>query len=181
MSNWTEADVARINASRTPIRPARMPQEPRSDVPTTQLARKGSKYRAEPCIVTQDLTLFSKEDIITAEAVSGNPLTGTGSLADRGARIGISGEWFGSLKEGRRYIDLKRLEQAGEIQDLECQPEFEIRANGIPVGLYRGDFRYRRGTYGPEVIEDVKGVRTPVYRLKKKLVESLYGITIQEL
>jgi len=31
------------------------------------------------------------------------------------------------------------------------------------------------------VVEDVKGVKTPVYRLKKKLVEALHGITIQEI
>jgi hypothetical protein len=42
------------------------------------------------------------------------------------------------------------------------------------------DFRYRQGPRGILVIEDVKGMRTPTYRLKRKMVEAQYGFEIME-
>jgi len=49
------------------------------------------------------------------------------------------------------------------------------------VGEYRADFRYVEARTGKLIIEDVKGVKTAVYRLKKKLFEALYGIEITEV
>jgi hypothetical protein len=43
---------------------------------------------------------------------------------------------------------------------------------GVRVGIWREDWR--------DVVEDVKGLPTPVYKLKKKLVEAQYGIQIRE-
>ena len=51
----------------------------------------------------------------------------------------------------------------------------------IMVCVYVADFRYREGLEGILTIEDVKGVRTPVYKLKKKLVEVIYGFRITEI
>jgi hypothetical protein len=45
---------------------------------------------------------------------------------------------------------------------------------------YIADFTYFEKD-GQQVIEDVKGVRTPVYRLKKKIIEAEYGIAITEI
>lgn len=94
---------------------------------------------------------------------------------------------FASKAEARRYAELKMLEKAGEIQDLELQPRFELIVAGKKVGVYVADFRYRRMTpssctfaYKP-TIEDVKGMKTPVYKLKKKMVEAQYGIQITEV
>lgn len=109
----------------------------------------------------------------------------------------IDGIRFASQKEGRRFQELKLLEKAGEIRKLELQPEFPLQVpamhlfptmeNAIVlagVGVYRADFAYDLhlggGAYA-RIIEDVKGVRTPVYRLKKKMVEKSYGITIREI
>lgn len=91
---------------------------------------------------------------------------------------------FHSAKEARRYGELKLLEKAGEIQGLELQPRFVLRASGpeyqqIGVGEYIADFRYFVGA--EEVIEDVKGCLTPVYRLKKKIAEACHSIKIREL
>ena len=92
----------------------------------------------------------------------------------------IDGLRFASQKEGRRYQELKLLAKAGQISDLECQVKFPLEVNGIKVCTYIADFIYR--TKDRRVItEDVKGVLTPVYRLKKKLMLAIKGITISEV
>jgi hypothetical protein len=93
---------------------------------------------------------------------------------------------FASKAEGTRYQELRLLEHAGQIRDLELQPAYPIRVRtpagrDVAVLVYVADFRYRAGPQGILTVEDVKGVRTPVYRLKKKLVEAQYGITITEI
>jgi hypothetical protein len=99
----------------------------------------------------------------------------------------VDGIRFASTAEARRYQELKYLESAGEIKELELQPKFPLyvcrRQNGElhKVCDYIADFRYRRGPTGLLIIEDVKGVRTPVYRLKRKMVEAQYDIRIQEV
>lgn len=86
-----------------------------------------------------------------------------------------------SSKEADRCDELALLEHAGEIADLEQQPKFVITIQGKRICSYSADFRYRdlkRG--GAVVTEDVKGWRTPIFRLKKKLTEASYGIEILE-
>jgi hypothetical protein len=83
---------------------------------------------------------------------------------------------FDSAKEARRYCSLKVLQQTGIITKLELQPRFDIYVEGKYCGFYKADFSYFRNK--ERVIEDVKGVRTPVFNLKKKLVEALYPIKI---
>lgn len=90
----------------------------------------------------------------------------------------VDGITFASKAEARRYGELKLLEKAGEIRHLELQPKFDLTVNGEKIGRYVADFRYREGT--ESVVEDVKGFKTPVYRLKKALVKALYGIEIRE-
>jgi|TARA_Y100000310_G_scaffold126112_1_gene124867 hypothetical protein len=95
-------------------------------------------------------------------------------------RVRIDGIDFDSRAEARRYVDLKMLEKAGEIRNLELQPKFECVVDGTKICTYRADFQYFCGN--ERVVEDVKGVKTPVYRLKKKLVEALFrGIKITEI
>lgn len=85
-----------------------------------------------------------------------------------------------SAKEAHRCNELHILERAGEIQRLEQQPEFPIEINSKQVCVYRADFSYF--TAAGRVIEDVKGMRTDVYRLKKKLVEAAHpGVKIVEV
>lgn len=90
----------------------------------------------------------------------------------------VDGFVFDSKAEARRYSELKLLEKVGEIKDLQLQPPFPVFVNGKLICHYIADFSYHeKGKY---IVEDVKGVKTPVYRLKKKLVEALYNITITE-
>lgn len=92
---------------------------------------------------------------------------------------------FDSAKEARRYEELRLMEKAGEIQGLIVQPPYvlnTIRAGvgTLPIiGMYVADFAYT--TKEGDVIEDVKGFRTPLYRWKKKHVEAQYGIQIREV
>lgn len=91
----------------------------------------------------------------------------------------IDGIRFASKREARRYRQLELLQKAGEISGLCLQPRFPISVNGEHVCEYRADFSYKDKS-GEVVVEDVKGVKTPVYRLKKRLVRALYGVEIKE-
>jgi len=77
---------------------------------------------------------------------------------------------FASKLEAKRYQQLKLLERAGHVVSFECQPKFELYA-GI---RYIADFRVNWKD-GQTTVEDVKGVQTEAFKLKRKLFESLYG------
>jgi hypothetical protein len=103
----------------------------------------------------------------------------------------VDGIRFDSRKESRRYERLKILAAAGEITALELQPEFPItvvelwRDDGrwIVCGRFRADFRYIETRSGEVVIEDTKSgpTKTTAYRLRKRLVEAIHGVTIREV
>jgi hypothetical protein len=86
---------------------------------------------------------------------------------------------FASRKEMIRYVDLKKQLDSGRIRDLEIQPKYAIKVKGIHICTYVADFRYKRGRR--RVVEDVKGIKTPVYRLKKKLMAAVHRIEIHEV
>lgn len=91
---------------------------------------------------------------------------------------------FDSAKEAKRYIKLRDMQEAGEIEGLCLQVPFEILPSFECEGVkYRGmkyiaDFVYYRD--GVRVVEDVKGAKTPEYRLKKKLMAYMNHINIKE-
>lgn len=85
-----------------------------------------------------------------------------------------------SKAEAKRCDELHLLQRAGQIHRLEREPSFPVSINGIKVFTYKADFSYF--TDSERVIEDVKGMVTPVYRLKKKAVEAFYpGVKIVEV
>lgn len=100
---------------------------------------------------------------------------------------------FDSKKERDRYCQLKLMERAGEIKNLELQPKFKlivdgkpllIKSDGYPNGrkaTYTADFRYLDKNI--EVVEDVKSpaTKTYAYKLKKALVEAIYDVVIIEV
>ena len=95
----------------------------------------------------------------------------------------VDGITFDSAKEARRYGELKLLERAGQITGLEIQPSFRLVVNNCLICTYKADFRYTTDTphvRGLVVVEDVKGMKTPVYRLKKKLMLAIHGVEIFE-
>lgn len=100
----------------------------------------------------------------------------------------VDGITFDSQKEASRYKDLKALQDEGKIRDLILQPSFELqpgfRKNGKTYRAieYRADFMYLDVETGDTVVEDVKGMKTDVYSLKKKLFEYRFqDLTITEV
>lgn len=92
----------------------------------------------------------------------------------------VDGIKFPSRKEADRYAELKLLERADKVRDVRCQVRMPIEVNGVHCADYICDFVYWDMDKRGRIWEDVKGFRTDVYRLKKKLVEALYGISILE-
>jgi len=93
----------------------------------------------------------------------------------------VDGICFDSKAEAKRYGQLKLLLKAGEIRDLETHPRYVLFAEGgaRPVGIYEADFRYDGVSDGRSVVEDVKGVDTPLSRWKRRHVEAQYGVKVQ--
>jgi len=92
----------------------------------------------------------------------------------------VDGILFQSTKESRRYSELKALQQAGVIRDLEMQPKFKLEVNGVHITTYYADFRYHDNERRAEVVEDVKGMRTQIYIIKRRLMKAIHDIEIEE-
>ncbi|MCK5017669.1 MAG: DUF1064 domain-containing protein [Candidatus Peribacteraceae bacterium] len=93
----------------------------------------------------------------------------------RAVKAEVDGIKFDSKKEAKFYSDLKILKRAGMIKYFLMQVPFRI-TGGIK---YKCDFMV---VNPDDTIDyyDVKGFRTPVYKIKKKQVEHIYKITIKE-
>lgn len=90
-----------------------------------------------------------------------------------------AGHTHDSKLEAGRCDALHALQQTGNISRLEMQPEFPVDVNGERVCIYKADFAYFISDC--RIVEDVKGMLTPVYRLKKKLVQAAHrGVVITE-
>ena len=105
-------------------------------------------------------------------------------------KVKLDGYTFDSLAEAKHYQHtLLPKYKAGEIRHLQVHPRFKCIIDGVKVCDYIADFSYidinqigLQGQQGCEVVEDVKGYKTDVYKLKKKLVEALYrGTKIIEI
>jgi hypothetical protein len=97
-------------------------------------------------------------------------------------RVVVDGIRFDSKREAARWQELKLLERAGEIKGLERQVEYELipKQPGERAVKYIADFRYIDHD-GKTVVEDTKGVKTPVYILKRKLLLWVHGIRVVEV
>ena len=95
-------------------------------------------------------------------------------------RTEVDGIVFASRSEARRYQELRLLQAAGEISGLELQVKYPLVVNGVKVADYVCDFRYYEDEGDTLIVEDRKGMRTPVYKLKAKLMRAVHGIEIRE-
>ena len=95
-------------------------------------------------------------------------------------KITVNGEKFDSKKEAWRYAELLLQEKAGEIHRLRRQVKYELipKQDGERAAYYVADFVYIEGNQ--IVVEDCKGYRTDLYRLKRKIMLWRYGIRIRE-
>jgi len=96
-------------------------------------------------------------------------------------KVEADGYTFDSQAEYRRYCELKLMERAGEIVELRVHERWELlaafrRKDGIwqRAITYEDDFDYVEVATGAFVVEDVKGARTQVFRLKEKLFRANY-------
>ena len=123
---------------------------------------------------------------------------GTGSKY-HSKKVSILGEVFDSKREAARYMELKELEMAGRISGLQRQTKFvlvpaqyEPETTGPRGGKIKGKLLEREVAYYADfvyfdeeendlVIEDAKGVRTPEYIIKRKLMLWLRGYRIREV
>lgn len=102
-------------------------------------------------------------------------------------KITIDGINFDSQKEAKRYQELMWLEKIGKIKELELQPHFLLQESfKYNNKTYRkieyiADFRYFDNITNKYIVEDVKGFKTDVYKLKKKLFIYKYNIDIKEI
>lgn len=101
----------------------------------------------------------------------------------RNEKVEYDGRLFDSKWERDRYCELKLLEKSGRIKDLKCQERFILidKSKDHRETAYVADFTYQEN--GKLVVEDCKSkiTKTPVYKIKKKLMQERYGIIIKEV
>jgi hypothetical protein len=107
--------------------------------------------------------------------------------------VQLDGLRFDSKREAARYQELKTMLAAGLIAELMVHPPYalmvtELFHDGPPavfhtIGMFHPDFRYVDLLSGELVVEDVKSppTRTTAYKLRKRMVEASYGITVREI
>ena len=112
-------------------------------------------------------------------------------------KVTRGGMTFDSAKEARRFGELSLLQKAGEISDLRCQVKYilipaqrEPDTVGKRGGTIKGKLLERECSYladfvytenGKTIVEDVKGMRTKDYIIKRKLMLWVHGIKIKEV
>ncbi|MFM0243805.1 DUF1064 domain-containing protein [Paraburkholderia sediminicola] len=136
----------------------------------------------------------------TAPAVLGEPISrllGGNMLASqavepkRRSKFGnrqavVDGITFDSEREAKRYCVLKLREKAREISNLRMQVPFviveatTIAGKRVRERIYIADFVYDL-PHGSMVVEDSKGMQTPMYRIKRQLMKVVHNIEIQEI
>lgn len=94
----------------------------------------------------------------------------------RAKPVTFDGIRFPSKFEGEYYLRLKKRLAAGQIRSFDRQPRFPLLVNDSKICEYRADFRVYE-LDGSITIIDTKGMKTPVYRLKRKLMEACYPQT----
>lgn len=95
----------------------------------------------------------------------------------RAKKCNVDGITFDSRAEATRYEGLKLLLRAGEISDLKLQPKYPFCIGHKKMFDYIADFSYVMD--GETIVEDVKGMDTPISRLKRKIISADRGIEIR--
>ena len=89
----------------------------------------------------------------------------------------VDGIKFHSKLESTRYLQLKLLKAAGMITEFYIQQTYCLEVNGHHICRYIADFAVEWKN-GHTTVEDTKGVETPEFRIKKKLMLAIHGIEI---
>lgn len=91
---------------------------------------------------------------------------------------------YDSKKEAEhaKLLDLmqRAKDPAQRVISIKRQVPYVININGVKICTYYADFLVQYGN-GKREVQDVKGYKTDVYKLKKKLVEAIYKVKIIEI
>jgi len=127
------------------------------------------KAQVEPLIVTMTLNEY-------------RALTTEGKSKYNNQRVVADGYTFDSKAEYEYYLGtLKPLLQAGAISELLVHPRYKLVVNNQLICTYEADFSFFDEGEKRVRVQDVKGVRTDVFKLKQKLVKACLGIEIEEI
>ena len=96
-------------------------------------------------------------------------------------KVRLDGYVFDSKAEAKRYGELLLLAAAKHIHELRVHPRYPLHVQGKIIGHYVPDFDYWSGNEPIPTVEDVKGMKTPLYRWKKKHFEAQYGWKLVEI
>lgn len=127
------------------------------------------------------ITRKQARELIEQTRARGRCVTGDVLRAEskyRNQKIETEEGVFDSFLEYSRWRELIALQRAGKITGLRRQVKFSLDVNGLHVCDYIADAVYEED--GRIIVEDAKGVRTPAYRLKKRLMLAVHGIAITE-
>lgn len=108
-------------------------------------------------------------------------------------KVKIDGITFDSMKEARRWYELRLMEKSGAVEDLRRQVKYVLipsqYEHSDQTGRKKGKLLERECSYiadfvytqnGKQIVEDTKGFRTAEYKIKRKLMLYVYGIRIYE-
>lgn len=135
-------------------------------------AEMGNSVRWTPETLAEYLERAQRRGAVTTHKIAGRKSKYGNIKAE------ADGQIFASKHERARWLDLRLLEKAGQIRDLRRQVVYPLEVNGVKVCDYIADMTYLRDD--KLVVEDCKGYRTEVYRLKRKLMFAVHGIEILE-
>lgn len=91
----------------------------------------------------------------------------------------LDGLTFDSGAEARYYAHLKQRERAGEVHSVELQRPYALTINGFLVATYKADFAFWDQVEERWRVIDVKGVVTPLFRLKQKMMKAILNIDVE--
>ena len=104
-------------------------------------------------------------------------------------RVTVDGQRFDSKGEAARYHELVYFVKAGEVRDLRRQVSYTLHAGDrsrlVAIGRYVADFVYLQRVLNPRrdewvsIVEDFKGVDTPLSAWKRKHLEAEYGVIVK--
>ena len=145
--------------------------------------------KRNPCDLCEDCPAFKVDTTKALEAfMSGKKkkIKGQGQQNNkyRNEKVEYNGMTFDSKLELKRYCELKVLEKAKQITELQRQVKFVLidKTKDYRETSYLADFVYKDKD-GKLVVEDCKSkiTKTQVYKIKKKLMQQRYGIKIVEI
>jgi hypothetical protein len=99
----------------------------------------------------------------------------------RNVKTVVDGITFASKREAAAYQALRLLERAGRISHIRTQVTYNLVVKKKVVTRYIADFVYWDKELKVTVVADAKGFKTPVYKLKKKLMKVLLDIDVVEI